>query len=217
VLQEAVLGFIAQANGPELGQRAAVYEFNYLPVLERFKAAAESGADVRSVCDRRGKLHLPKPGRKKRDRVREATEAAVAAADVAPNMIPRMMNSAIVRTKFIVLLESGQPRQVSTGSTNFTWGGIFGQTNVGHAMRDAAVAQAYLNCCIGLPADPHYATVRSANGAASPQPPDLPPPGITPGFFPREDPQMMDQYVVQAAHVYPLAGPASQGVNQRMD
>ena len=197
-LQEAMLGFIAQANGPQFALHAAVYEFNYAPALEAFKAAADAGAEIRIVYDRRGKAHVPKPGQKKRYRVWEATEPAAEAADLTPHMIPRETNSAISHNKFIVLSENGQPREVWTGSTNFTWGGIFGQSNVGHVVRDTGVAQAYLDYWTRLSDDPPYAGIRPTNVTASPQPSDTPPPGITPVFFPREDLQMMDWYVAQA-------------------
>jgi len=49
-------------------------------VLEAFKTAADSGAEVKIVYDRRGKAHVQKPGKKKRYRVWEATEPAAAAA-----------------------------------------------------------------------------------------------------------------------------------------
>jgi phosphatidylserine/phosphatidylglycerophosphate/cardiolipin synthase-like enzyme len=199
-LQEAMLGFIAQANGPQFALHAAVYEFNYSPALEAFKAAADAGAEVEIVYDRRGKAHVPKPGQKKRYRVWEATEPAAEAAGLTPHMIPRKTNSAISHNKFIVLSENGQPKEVWTGSTNVTWGGIFGQSNVGHVVRDTGVAQAYLDYWTRLSDDPPYKIIRPTNVAASPQPPDMPPPGITPVFFPREDLQMMDWYVAQAEH-----------------
>ena len=52
-LEEALLTFIAQANRPETGLRASVYEFNYQPVLKAFKAAYEAGADVKIIYDAR--------------------------------------------------------------------------------------------------------------------------------------------------------------------
>jgi len=186
-LQEALKSFIRQAQGPRFALHAAVYEFNYPAALEAFRTAADSGAAVSIVYDRRGKAHVPAPGKKKRYRVWEATEPAAAAAGITDHMIPRMTNSAISHNKFIVLTEDGQPTQVWTGSTNFTWGGIFGQANVGHVVRDPAVAQAYLDYWTRLSGDPDYKTIRPANEAASPQVADIPPAGITPVFFPRKD------------------------------
>ena len=50
-LEEAVLEFIGQAKGKGWGLRAAVYEFEYAPVIQAFVDALESGADVRIVYD----------------------------------------------------------------------------------------------------------------------------------------------------------------------
>ena len=62
-LEEALITFITQASGPEYGLRAAVYEFNYPPVLNAFKAAADTGADVRIIYDAR-KNHPKKENEK---------------------------------------------------------------------------------------------------------------------------------------------------------
>ena len=198
-LEEAMRAFIAQADGPQFGLRAAVYEFNYPPVLQAFKDAAEATGDVQIVYDRRGKPYKPSPDGKVQHRVWEATEAAAVEVGLLDHMTRRQTNSAISHNKFIVLLENGKPKAVWTGSTNFTWGGIFGQSNVGHLVRDETVAQTYLDYWLRLAGDPEYDVIRSGNEAASPQPSDPPPPGMTAVFFPRSDLQMMGWYEAQAA------------------
>jgi phosphatidylserine/phosphatidylglycerophosphate/cardiolipin synthase-like enzyme len=45
-------------------------------------------------------------------------------------------------------------RQVWTGSANFTDGGIYGQANVGHIVRDYSVAKQYLSYWNALKSDP---------------------------------------------------------------
>ena len=45
--------------------------------------------------------------------------------------------------KFMVLVREGKAQQVWTGSTNISEGGIFGQTNVGHWLRDPDIADDY--------------------------------------------------------------------------
>ena len=95
-------------------------------------------------------------------------------------MIPRETNSAISHNKFLVLLRDGVPQAVWTGSTNITWGGLFGQCNVGHLIRDPDVAARYLDYWTALSADPAYAQIRPANTAASPTPGTPPKPGIAP-------------------------------------
>ncbi len=53
-LGEALLGFIAQANGSEWGLRVAAYEFTYPPVLQALRKAPP---------ERRGRAdHLPRAG-----------------------------------------------------------------------------------------------------------------------------------------------------------
>ncbi|KAL7488234.1 hypothetical protein ACHAW6_013829 [Cyclotella cf. meneghiniana] len=68
--------------------------------------------------------------------------------------IERRHSSALMHNKFIILLENGIPKQVWTGSTNFTDGGIYGQSNVGHIVRDADVAGRYLSYWKALSLDP---------------------------------------------------------------
>jgi phosphatidylserine/phosphatidylglycerophosphate/cardiolipin synthase-like enzyme len=52
----------------------------------------------------------------------------------------------ISHNKFIVLSNGkGQPISVWTGSTNFTDGAIYGQSNVGHVISDATVAKQYFD------------------------------------------------------------------------
>ena len=150
------------------------------------------------LIHRRGKKHVPPPGGKKRKKVWESTEPATKDAGISEHMIRRQTNSAISHNKFIVLLKDGVPVQVWTGSTNFTWGGVFGQSNVGHIIRDPVIARAYLDYWTRLSADPEYKVIRPANEASTPQPADVPPTGITPIFFPRSDLKMMEWYVKQA-------------------
>src|SRR4029453_19495432 len=70
----------------------------------------------------------------------QVSEPAIAAAGLGGVMIPRTTNSAISHNKFLVLTEDGAPTQVWTGSTNLTWGGLFGQSHLGHGSRSPAVA-----------------------------------------------------------------------------
>src|SRR5262249_19079934 len=52
-LDEAILAYIAQADGPRFGLRAAVYEFDYEPVIAAFKTALDKCDDVQIVYDAR--------------------------------------------------------------------------------------------------------------------------------------------------------------------
>ena len=174
-LEEALMRFIDQARkGSSL--RAAVYEFNYLPVLECFKAAIDRGVDVRIIFDdKKGG-----PG--------EANRKALKAAGISTKyLIPRQANPGYIsHNKFIILLDKGKPVQVWTGSTNITEGGIFGHSNVGHIVRDERVAKAYLDYWEILSGDPQAKNLRAWNDINTPLPPDdVPPQSITPIFSSR--------------------------------
>ncbi|MBD2020458.1 hypothetical protein H6F43_09685, partial [Leptolyngbya sp. FACHB-36] len=134
-LVEGLLAFIEQANGKRYALRAAVYEFQHLPVLQAFGAASKSGADVKIVVDAKPNSQNY-PNQKNRDASDQANITALT--------IPRQANpSYIAHNKFIVLLEDGQPTQVWTGSTNLTTGGLYGHSNVGHVIRDPNVAASF--------------------------------------------------------------------------
>jgi len=68
-------------------------------------------------------------------------------------LIPRA-RTRIQHNKFIVLIEDERPVAVWTGSTNITEGGLFGQSNVGHVIRNAAVAEKFLAYWEMLATDP---------------------------------------------------------------
>jgi phosphatidylserine/phosphatidylglycerophosphate/cardiolipin synthase-like enzyme len=190
-----MLAFIASATGPGFALHGSVYEFDYPPVLDALKAASDRGVDVRIVYDHRGKAntdpHDPK--------VWQVSEPAIAAAGLSACMIPRQTNSAISHNKFFVLSHDGVPQQVWTGSTNITWGGIFGQSNVGHLVRDPATATRYLDYWTLLATDPDYHVIRPADTTATPTPASPPAAGIEPVFSPRTTLDLIDWYAAQAA------------------
>lgn len=182
-LEEAMLAFIGQARDKSFGLRASVYEFSWQPVLEAFGAAAKKQADVKIIYDRRAKGPF------------KATEAAIEKAGITDLMIPRKTNSAISHNKFIVLLKDGIPQQVWTGSTNFTEGGIFGQSNVGHIIRDPYMARQYFDYWTRLSTDPEFKNIRPANDTATPTLTGPPKPkSITPIFSPRTDLSALQWY-----------------------
>lgn len=175
-LFRAMLRFIGQANGPDWGLRVAAYEFQQGAVLKRLKQAADQGADVKIVYDDRANSSGPAP----------ANETAIAEAGIGALTLPRTNNpSYISHNKFIVLLHNGEPVAVWTGSTNFTDAGIFGHSNCGHVVRDAAVARAYFDYWEQLKADPDGRSLRRWTDTNSPLPVDLPVKGTSAVFSPR--------------------------------
>jgi len=133
---------------------------------------------------------------------RDANNAAIAATGFPPETIIRREArvSAIAHNKFLVLLRSDTPEQVWTGSTNLTIGGIHGQSNVGHLVRDPATAAAYSAYWDLLATDPgghredpaslkrsRNADYLAAVASLSPSPTDRSEvvAGVTPVFSPR--------------------------------
>jgi phosphatidylserine/phosphatidylglycerophosphate/cardiolipin synthase-like enzyme len=157
-LLEAMVGFIRQADGSSWSLRASVYEFTYIPVLEEFRAAIERGVDVRIIYDNKD------PG--------EYNRTALTNAKIGSKfVIPRNANpSYISHNKFILLLKNDKPVEVWTGSTNITVGGIFGHSNVGHIIRDEAVAAAYLDYWNMLSQDPQARKLRTWCDSNNPVP-----------------------------------------------
>lgn len=198
-LEEAMLAFIGRADGPRFGLRAAVYEFNHPDVLRAFAEARDvHGADVRIVFDARA----DDPGRTSYQAM--AANGLISGVDPldparpdfpspspgepSPEILVRGRRtnpSFLSHNKFVVLLEDGEPVEVWTGSTNVTTGGIFGQSNVGHVVRDPVVARAYLEYWERLFADPPASELRTEDLTATPDPTGLPSTGVTPVFSPR--------------------------------
>lgn len=222
-LKEALVQYIRQANGPRYALRAAVYEFDYLPVVAEFAAAMESGADVQII-------HHAK--RSKREEVRrggntvqvEVLDPITVAAKATIRQVGikdrgnttrwqgaffERTNTTISHNKFIVLIEDGEPVAVWTGSTNFTAGGIFGQSNVGHVIRDKRIAARYLAYWEKLKTDPprkktggtpEAMGIQEWNVDAQPDLTGPPPPNsITAIFSPRPTVAMLQWYADRLA------------------
>ena len=165
-LAEAIIKFVGQAKGPKTGLRASIYEFQQPDVLEAFKEASLSGADVKIVFDAR-----PNSA----DTPNKENRKAIGAAGIEAITIPRTQSpSYISHNKFIVLLKNGKPVQVWTGSTNLTQGGIYGHSNVGHCVRDAGVAAKYLEYWEQLSQDPSAKDLRAWTDEHTPVPKTLP-------------------------------------------
>ncbi|HZC61447.1 MAG TPA: phospholipase D-like domain-containing protein [Streptosporangiaceae bacterium] len=188
-LHEALCGFITTAASPQLVVRAAAYEFTEPTVLAAFAQAHAAGADVKII-------YHDKPN----DPQSALNDQAISAAQLDPGMLIARHHPTIAHNKFIVRATragdgtlSGE--QVWTGSTNMSQGGIFGHSNVGHAVRDPDIARAYLGYWAELSGDPTAKPLKtwvSANstfdGAAEATA------GIHTLFSPRLDLQPLDWY-----------------------
>ncbi|WP_454848617.1 phospholipase D-like domain-containing protein [Rhizobium binxianense] len=146
-LDEALFRFIDQAGEGDtlLG---CFYEFRYLPAAGRLKQAIDRGVKVKlildakdnSYTDKDGKFHEAFPREENRKTVKDAKLPASAIACWRENNQDNIQHN-----KFLVLLKgaAGTPEEVWTGSTNMSVGGIHGQTNVGHWVRNKDVAVAF--------------------------------------------------------------------------
>jgi phosphatidylserine/phosphatidylglycerophosphate/cardiolipin synthase-like enzyme len=192
-LEEAMLGFIGGARtGDRL--RAAMYEFEYPAVLQAFRAAADRGVDVLIVMDAKRNHQKDQRTGEFHDVPREGNLDAISTAGIDGLVIRREANkSYIAHNKFMVLERGGQPVAVWTGSTNVTAGGIYGHSNVGHVVRDPAVARAYLDEWTVLATDPTGTTLRNVN-EAQPVPVGDAPEGRTVLFSPRHGLGALDWY-----------------------
>src|SRR5262245_58012924 len=182
-LVEALTSFIRQARGPNWTIHAAVYEFQFVPILKELKSAADRGAHVKIIFDCKNKDKFDSEGRPKGPWKRNL-EAIQKAGIEESFLTARKANpSYIFHNKFIVLLHNDVPTQVWTGSTNITQGGIYGHSNVGHLVRDETVAKVYEMYWQELEKDPGAKHLRSWNNSHFPVPTDLPPPNSTQVIF----------------------------------
>lgn len=187
-LLEACLAFI---NGAQKGEslRVAAYEFTYKPILDALKAAIDRGVDVKIVYH---DTTTAKGSEK------NANEDAMRRSKLPINdqkVTFRRSKTQIPHNKFIVHLTGGKPKQVWTGSTNFTDSGFLGQSNVGHQVADDAIAQRYLDFWTVLKADPEKAVARRGAIGLSPNPPPLVgKDSITCVFSPRQTANMLTWY-----------------------
>lgn len=191
-LDDALIAVI-RSTGPGDTLRGAFYEFGHLPVLREFADAVARGVNLRLVLDLKVNEHWEnqrqRDGSIKKVFVRSAPrlanlEAVTAAGIPMTAIVPReARRNAIQHNKFLVVHRAGVPAEVWTGSTNLTLGGIHGQANVGHLIKDpslAATFQAYWDL---LAADPggritdsasevrtRNAALRAAVAAMSPVP-----------------------------------------------
>ena len=185
-LFEAMIAFVESA-GPGDGLRICAYEFRYQPFLEVLKNAVDRGVDLKVIYD--AKKEFP----------RDENEAAAQAAGIAAHCIQRKsMKSAISHNKFMVRFTGDKPVSVWTGGTNFSEGGIFGQSNVGEVAEHEEIAAKYAVYWELLSADPMGKHLRPDVETLTPTPSGLPPKGTSVIFSPRGSLDVLDWYAERA-------------------
>jgi len=184
-LFEALTGFIGRAAGDDAADyklRAMLYEFRYLPVGKAFSAARKAGADVAIRYEAQS--------------YKDDNETMIAKARIKGISKPQKSRAGIRHNKFIVLIHKDEPVAVWTGSTNISAGGIFGHSNVGHAIWDKAVAQRYLDYWERLAApDVRRAPLVQANLEVEPTPAhnsEPPPDRMLTLFSPRDEKEKLE-------------------------
>jgi phosphatidylserine/phosphatidylglycerophosphate/cardiolipin synthase-like enzyme len=147
-LEEAMLAFIARAEGPDWGLRGAFYEFVHSSVLGALHKASRAGVDVALSIACPSSSDWPDyPTWHNIDAIRGFAgkkKPAPGYKGLSAFVKPRRHAEAIAHNKFLVLLHKGEPQAVWTGSTNVTPGALYGQSNVGHLVGDPAVAATFL-------------------------------------------------------------------------
>jgi phosphatidylserine/phosphatidylglycerophosphate/cardiolipin synthase-like enzyme len=156
-LEEALVDFIARADGPGWALHGAFYEFFHPPILGALHKAARAKAEVSMAIACPMSSGWPDyPAGQNIDAIRAfagKTKPPPSYKGLSTFVKPRTHSKAIAHNKFLVLLKDGAPQGVWTGSTNVTPGALYGQSNVGHVVWDPAVAQVYLDYWALLLAD----------------------------------------------------------------
>jgi phosphatidylserine/phosphatidylglycerophosphate/cardiolipin synthase-like enzyme len=172
-LEEGLLAFIAKAQNASFGLRGAFYEFSYTPALQALYDAYARQVDIKLVVSCPSDTHgWPTPPAGENADAIHAIEKLKGREhkSLAALSVPRRRTEGIAHSKFIVLLKDGRPQAVWTGSTNITAGGLYGQSNVGHAVTDAELAAAYLRYWEQLANDPDLDELRPWVDQHSPVP-----------------------------------------------
>ena len=208
-LDEAIVRFVESCQ-PGDRLLGCFYEFRYAPVAETLKVAAIRGVDVALIVDAKVNEYTDKNGHFHESYPRADNLQLVDRSGLHDRVRLRQARpSAIAHNKFMVRVAGGRPIEVWTGSTNLSLGGIHGQTNVGHWVRDRSTAESFARYWQLLADDPgglaadtakekarKNTAFKDAVRAVSPVPPDLTqvPAGITAVFSPQPDTGALTAY-----------------------
>jgi len=165
-LDNAIVAFIQSAKAGD-ALRGCFYEFRFVPVADEFRKAIERGVDVKLIVDMKVNASIEKVtwkdgtvheiSHESFPRIENLRTIDIAGLPDASIVRREARKNDIAHNKFIVLLkggENGSPTEVWTGSTNLSEGGVYGQANAGHWVRDGTVAQDFFNYWMLLSTDP---------------------------------------------------------------
>jgi len=192
---EAILAFVARAAHAGYGLRVAAYEFRLDALAAALKAAKKRGADVRILYDGCNNPPDQQGDVFPRDDNR-ATALKAGIKSLCKERITRAdaKNPPISHHKFMVLLKNGKAQAVLTGSTNFSLGGVFGQSNVVHVVENPRVADAYLQCWNLIQNNPQHPELQQTLSALNKLPKKLPRKGTSCVFSPQSSADALDWY-----------------------
>lgn len=212
-LDLAMLKFIGGASAHDT-LLCCFYEFRYEPIAKALASAIEKGVRVRIIVDAKVNERTDSKGVFHESFPRTENLATIEAAGLPDDaIILRDANPTnIQHNKFMVLLRGAeqQPSEVWTGSTNVSLGGISGQTNVGHWVRNRDVAEQFsrywelLSRNPGSAADDDASENRKKKAAYRkgveklgeiPDALGSIAPGVTPVFSPRSGKDILELYV----------------------
>ncbi|NOT37194.1 MAG: hypothetical protein HOP11_07430 [Saprospiraceae bacterium] len=154
-LDNAILKFIENTKKGE-SLLGCFYEFHYAPVVEAFAQAIKRGAKVQIIVDAKENGDGDKEDFPRVENLNAIKEAGIPLTKSKGIIFQRKARpSAIQHNKFIVLLDKNKKaKEVWTGSTNISMGGIHGQTNVGHWIRNKSVSEKFSKYWELLKSDP---------------------------------------------------------------
>lgn len=184
-LLPGLLAFIAQAKNRDYSLHAAIYEMKWPAVLDAFKAASDTGADVQII------YHA------KADDTGTANDGEIATAGIA-GLCKGRAQAKLMHNKFIVLSRRGRPVAVWTGSTNLSRNALHGQLNVGHVVRDRATAGAFFEYWQALYGDPDAEALKDWTEKNNPLPPASTTDAVVPVFSPHRGRGVFDWWIAQA-------------------
>ncbi|MFZ5618979.1 MAG: phospholipase D-like domain-containing protein [Pseudomonadota bacterium] len=196
---ESIENFVARAANAQFGLRVCAYEFRLDLFADLLKEAKNRGADIRILYD--GGANRPDKNGKvfPRDENRE-TALAGKVKSLCKERVTRddVKDPPIAHNKFIVLTKNNKAVAALTGSTNFSRGGVFGQSNVIHIVEDDAIAADYLGLWNTLEGNPDHGDLRADLSARNNIPAGLPPKGASTIFSPQTDLSALDWYAARA-------------------
>ena len=183
-LIESIIGFLGKATGGGFGLRIAIYEFQWAAILDAVHAAADRGVDVKVLFDAIDNAQ--------QDPV-HPNEEAIATARIDA-LCQGITVGKIMHNKFIVLLQDGKPKEVLSGSTNYTENGLFGHLNCAHIVNDADVANTYLDYWLQLEKNQPLAELRVWDDDNTLAPPNPPKEGTQVVFSPQAGKSTLARY-----------------------